>query len=133
MHSTNYCATFIAVSPDSDAATGKVPGKPGSVAWLQWRMVSDHPYRFTSDDVIFAVHAERNGIAEPDRPAARAAFFAKGQPCLRSSPLVKTHGWGIHHDAQGRVALFAVDSSRYAELLDCGDPTVVVGIRSKRG
>lgn len=132
MHTTNYRSAFISVSPDSACEVARVPDKPGSVAWLQWKMVSDSPYRFTSDDVIFAVHAERNAIAEAERPAARAAFFSRGQPCLRSSPLVKTHGWGVHHDAEGRVALVPVDAPGYAEYLERDDLTVVAGMRSKR-
>lgn len=48
--------------------------------------------------------------------AARSAFFAKGQPCLRSSPLAKAHGWGFHFDADGRVALVDMGTPRYDEL-----------------
>jgi hypothetical protein len=132
MHTTNYRQTFIAVSPDSKAELARTPDKPGSVAELQWRMISANPYRFTSDDVIFAVHAQRNGITEADRSAARAAFFSKGQPCLRSSPLVKTHGWGLHHNNEGRVALYAVESEEYASLCERDDISVVAGMRSKR-
>jgi hypothetical protein len=133
MHSTNYRETFIAVSPDSTVERAKVPDKAGSVAQLQWRMISADPYRFTSDDVLFAVHAERNGIPPAEHSAAaRASFFSRGQPCLRSSPLVKSHGWGIHHDAEGRVAVFAVESPDYAELVERDDVTVVAGMRGKR-
>jgi len=41
------------------------------------------PYHYTSADVIFAVYADRAGIPEPDRAAARAEFYARPQPCLR--------------------------------------------------
>lgn len=132
MHSTNYRETFIAVSPDSRVERARVPAKAGSVAYLQWQMISANPYRLTSDDVLFAVHAERNGIPEANRAAARAEFFSRGQPCLRASPLVKSHGWGIHHDAEGRVAVFAVETSDYAALVERDGMTVIEGMRSKR-
>ena len=75
MHTTNYANTFIAVSPDTVATVSRVPEKAGSVAALQWAMIQAAPYTYTSDDVIFAVHAERKEIAEADRAAARAAFI----------------------------------------------------------
>lgn len=70
-----------------------------------------------SDDVIFAVFADRNGIRTEDQAAARDQFFSKGQPCLRTSPLAKSYGWGIHADADGRVALVPMRSSRYDALM----------------
>lgn len=116
MGTTNYYNTFIAVAPDSAARCGiEPPGRPEkpSVAARTFRMIASAPYRHTSDDVIFTVYADRNGIAEADRPSAREQFFSKGQPCLRSSDLGKRYGWGIHSDADGRVALCAVDSPEY--------------------
>lgn len=113
---TDYTDTFIAVAEDCPADGAEEPpfdaDKP-TVAALQYAMLAAHPYRHTSDDVIFAVHAQRAGIAEADRPAAREAFFSKGQPCLRASPLGKRYGWGTHHDAQGRVALVPRGSAEY--------------------
>lgn len=116
MGSTNYHGTFIAVAEDSLATAGTVPTKPGSVAALTYELVWAAPYTLTSDDVLFTVHAMRRGIAQEDLAHARTDFFAKPQACLRASPLGKTYGWGIHHDAEGRVALYGVESQRYAEL-----------------
>ena len=132
MHTTNYINSFITVSPDSTAQMGWAPDKPGSVAARQYQMIASAPYRHTSDDVIFTVYADRREIAALDRDAARVAFFAKGQACLRASPLVKTYGWGVHHDAEGCVALYGVETAEYANLRD--DPTleIVVGMRSRR-
>jgi hypothetical protein len=119
-HTTNYFDTFIAVAEDCFAAEGSVPpSRPTpSAVELTHRMIDDHPYRHTSDDVIFTVWADRNGIAAADRPAARVQFFSKGQPCLRSSDLGKRYGWGVHSDADGRVAIFPVESAEYAGLAD---------------
>jgi hypothetical protein len=46
--------------------------------------------------------------------------------------LGKRYGWGIHHDADGRVALVALGSDEYEAL--AGDPAVTQrrAMRSKR-
>jgi hypothetical protein len=115
VHSTNYFDTFITIAPDSDAVSGSVPKETASptVAARFFRMIHDHPYRYTSDDVIFTVHAERTGIPASQRASARKEFFSKGQPCLRSSDLAKRYGWGFHSDGAGKVAIYAVDSEEY--------------------
>jgi hypothetical protein len=62
----------------------------------------------------------------------REKFFAKDQPCLRSSALGKRYGWGIHSDADGKVALYARESQDYQRLAN--DPTLkhLKAFRSKR-
>lgn len=116
---TNYFDTFIEVAPDTKAVGATEPPARGSgptVAELQYRMISEHPYEYTSDDVLFTIHADRTGIPDGEREAAREAFFAKGQACLRASPLGKTYGWGTHHDSEGRVALVPMESDEYRAL-----------------
>ncbi|MDI6098845.1 DUF6157 family protein [Actinoplanes sp. NEAU-A12] len=118
MHSTNYVNTFIQVAEDCTAVAASVPPEraTASVAELTFRMIAEAPYQHTSDDVVFTVWADRRGVPEADRAAAREQFFAKGQPCLRSSDLGKRYGWGFHFDAAGRVALMPVGSAEYARL-----------------
>ena len=139
MHSTNYFDTFIAVADDSAAVVGTEPPsrESPSIAELTYRMIAESPYSFTSDDVIFSVWADRRGIAEDARTEARAEFFSKGQPCMRSSDLGKRYGWGVHSDAEGRVAIVGVDSVEYAVLASGSTPdgepvTVTKAMRSKR-
>lgn len=118
MHTTNYANTFICVADDCTAGAGSVPPEKDdpTIARLQYDMIAANPYRYTSDEVIFAVHVRRKGIGAADMEAARADFFAKGQACLRSSPLGKRYGWGIHHDADSRVAIHPRESEAYAAL-----------------
>jgi len=120
MERVDYTDTFIAVADDSPTTEATVPPSTAanpSVAARTFQMVAEHPYRYTSGDVIFAVFADRRGIPEQERSAAREKFYAKSQACLRSSPLGKRYGWGIHADADGRIALVGVDSPEYAELI----------------
>ncbi|WP_438352423.1 DUF6157 family protein [Microbacterium sp. CJ88] len=124
MHTTNYTDTFIEVAEDCPAtvATEPIARESPTVAELHYELVAQHPYRFTSDDVVFETYARRHDIPAGEREAARTEFFAKGQPCLRSSPLGKRLGWGTNHDAEGRVALVAVESEEYARL--AADPAL---------
>lgn len=127
MHTTNYRDTLITASADCPVAAGTVPERPETIAALQHGLLAAKPYALTSDDLLFGVHARRNPGAD------RAAFFSRPQACLRASPLVKQFGWGIHHDAEGRIAMHGVESAEYRRLLD--DPAVrkTPGMRSRRG
>ncbi|MCY7412582.1 MAG: DUF6157 family protein [Salinibacterium sp.] len=139
MHTTNYFDTFIAVAPDSDAVEGTIPPQRAapSVAERTFRMIAENPYALTSDDVIFAVWADRRDLPEESRAIARAEFFSQGQPCLRSSDLGKRYGWGVHSDADGRVAVVGIDTAEYVALAagrtaEGSAVTVTVAMRSKR-
>lgn len=136
MHTTNYTNTFIEIAEDCPTGAAEIPplreGKPPTVARLHFDLVADTPYRHTSDDIIFGTHATRNGIPDADLAAAREQFFSKGQACLRASPLAKRYGWGIHHDAEGRVALVPAGSEEYDRLAADPDLAHLKAMRSKR-
>ena len=135
MGTTNYYNTFIAVASDSPASAAIEPPSRDepTIAELHYELIAAEPYTRTSDEVIFETHARRAGIPDTERYAAREAFFSKGQPCLRSSPLGKRYGWGIHHDSEGRVALVPLGSDEYESF--ASDPSVAhtSAMRSTRG
>lgn len=133
-HTTDYHDTFIAVAEDCpvDHAVEPPAKETPTVAAIHFELISEAPYTLTSDDVVFETHARRAGIAEEDRAAAREAFFSKGQPCLRSSPLGKRYGWGIHSDAEGRVALLARESDEYDRLGGDPETTQLKAMRTRR-
>jgi len=134
MHTTNYFDTFIEVAEDCPADAAHEPPEAASptIAGLHYELIAARPYALTSDDVIFETYARRAGIPPEERAAAREAFFAKGQPCLRSSPLGKRYGWGVHADAEGRVALVSRDSAEYARLAADPDLRHTRAMRSRR-
>ncbi|WP_262248085.1 DUF6157 family protein [Parapedobacter soli] len=133
-HTTNYYNTFIEVAEDTKTAAGTQPpskAKP-TVAEMQYDLIANHPYQYTSDDVLFQVYADRNGLIEAEYGQARAQFFSKGQACLRASPLTKTYGFGIHCDGEGKVALYGMETEAYQKI--SADPKVkkVKAMRSSR-
>jgi hypothetical protein len=132
MYTTNYFNTLILTSTDCAAKAGMVPAKPGTIAALQYEMVSVAPYKITSDDLLLAVEAHRKGVKAAKLPKFREEFLSVPHACLRASPLVKTYGWGIHHDAEGRVALVGRQSREYEELARNPDVKKVPGMRSRR-
>lgn len=135
MKTTNYLGAFISASEDSIAKEAQIPPlKNGekTIAGTQYDLIKNNPYQYTSDDVIFAVYAQRNGIGNDETQVEREKFFSKGQPCLRSSPLVKRYGWGIHSDNEGKVALYSIASEEYQERLNDKSLKQLKGMRSKR-
>lgn len=134
MHSTNYQSAFIEVADDCKAQLGSEPPEKASktVARMQYEMLRDKPYAYTSDDLIFTIHADRAAIAAREHKQARTELFSKGQPCLRSSPLAKTYGWGIHFDEQQRVAIYGKESAEYARLKQDKKLAHLKAMKSKR-
>lgn len=142
MHTTNYINTFITVAEDCpvDSATAPPSRKTPSVSERTYLMLKDAPYRYTSDDVLFGVFADRKDIPKSARTDERTQFFAKAQACMRASDLGKKYGWGLHHDHEGKVAMVAMESDAYQHFAS-GDavcpktkaPVVVkAAMRSKR-
>lgn len=133
MHTTDYTDTLILPAPDTEAeAAAAPPAGKRSVAELQYERLSGGEYTWTSDDLIFDVHCERKATPDAERPAEREKFFAKGQPCLRTSPLAKTYGWALHFDAAGRIALLPMNSERVVELKADPEVTVKTAMKSSR-
>src|SRR5690606_3670915 len=133
MHTTNYYNTFIEISDDCPVFESEIPKYRGgykSVALLPFELIAHNPYHFTSDEVLFNIHALRKGL--PPNEENKQEFFSKGQACFRASPLGKRYGWGIHFDENGKMALYNLDSPEYQNLK--GDPNLahVKAMRNKK-
>jgi Family of unknown function (DUF6157) len=119
VHSTNYIDTFIQIADDCPTTVGETPpvkADAKTVANMQFDMINKHPYKYTSDEVLFTIFTERNDINKSEIKNAQALFFSKGQACLRASPLTKRYGWGIHHNGEGKVALYGSETKEYKKL-----------------
>lgn len=134
MHSTNYPDTFIQVADDCPTVEGGIPPvKNGikSTAAIQFELISENPYRYTSDDVLFQCFVLKKTF-DNSLKKARAQFFSKGQACLRSSPLTKRYGWGIHSNSEGKIALYGVETDQYKQFSQNTGLKVVKAMRSKK-
>lgn len=134
VHSTNYFDTFIEVAEDTKATCGIHPPTKDkkTVAEMQYEMLAQNPYKFTSDDIFFQVFADRNDLTKAEYEQARAQFFSKGQPCFRASPLTKTYGFGIHSNSEGKVALFGMETDEYQRFLADEKITKVKAMKSSK-
>ena len=133
MHTTNFQNTFIEVAEDCPVFESEIPkmrGENKSVALLQFEMIAQNPYQFTSDEVLFSIHALRNNLSQSQ--TEKDKFFAKGQACFRASPLVKRYGWGIHFDEKGKMALYNLGSPEYQNFKSNPDLQHVKAMRNKR-
>jgi Family of unknown function (DUF6157) len=136
VHTTNYKNTFIQVAEDCAAAKGEIPpvkGDDKSIANIQFEMISRHPYKYDSDDVLFQCYATKKDLAKSELKSERELFFSKGQPCFRASPLTKRYGWGIHSDEKGKIAMFGMETADYKRFAKDKKLSVIKAMRSKKG
>lgn len=135
----NYFNTLIAVSPDTTAKVSAVPpernGKK-SIAVLEYELISSKPYKLTQEEVQFSVYIRRSGISAAEAKSRKAKlweqFFTKPMACMRTSPLARSYGWGLHFNAEGKVALVAMESAAYKRLTSDHSVEQTRAMRSKR-
>lgn len=134
MKTTNYLNTFIEVAEDCTIKSAEIPPQKEekTVAQLQFDMVYEHPYQYTSDDVIFHVYAQKNKLRKDELIEEREKFFSKGQACMRCSPLTKRYGWGVHNNEEGKIAIYPVESEEYQKLKADQRLAHTRGMKSKR-
>jgi len=128
--------SFVRIADDSPVRQGIVPrqrdGAEPSLARRQYDLLINHPYEYSHDSFNFEIWCQKNHIDEADRDSHREAFFSKEHPCMRTSPLTKTHGWGAHYNSAGKIAIYPVDSVAYEKLLNDPENTVTMAMRSAR-
>ena len=131
----NYYDTLIEVADDCPATEAQVPqtrsGKK-TKAVVEYELLVENPYTYTEEDIAFEVYAVLHDIPKTSRPRERKRFLSKGHPHLRVSALAKRYGWGMHNNADGKIALIAVESPEYRRLMNDPRTTKVKAFRSKR-
>lgn len=134
VHSTNYFDTFIEVAEDTKVDRGTIPPskEKKTVAEMQYELIFNNPYKFTSDDIFFQVFANRNDLTKIKYKQARVQFFSKGRPCFRASPLTKTYGYGVHSDSNGKVALVGMETDEYQKFLADENIKKIKAMKSNR-
>ncbi|CAM3899361.1 DUF6157 domain-containing protein [Cohnella lubricantis] len=143
MKDRGYYNTLILVSADCPVERGIVPtsGKAGKSAHLiQYELLTERPYFYTYDELLYEVHVRHKGIPDDELKARgveiRSELFAKPHPCMRASMLPKKYGWGAHFDAQGRIALYGKESPEYQTWIEASGsdaPALIPAMRNKRG
>ena len=78
------------------------------------------------------MYAVLQDIPKASWPNEREKFLSKGHPHLRVSALAKRYGWGMHNNAEGKIALIAVESPEYKRLMKDPRTAKIKAFRSKR-
>jgi Family of unknown function (DUF6157) len=131
----NYHDTLIEVADDCSVVEAQVPrarGAKRTKAVVEYELLSKHPYTYTEEDIAFEVYAVLHDIPKAIWPRERKKFLSKGHPHLRVSPLAKRYGWGIHNNAEGKIALIAVESPEYKRLMNDPRTAKIRAFRSSR-
>ncbi|HEX8528449.1 MAG TPA: DUF6157 family protein [Cytophagales bacterium] len=135
----SYSNVFIKVSEDCPASQGEIPtakrdAVPAHV--IQYELLTEHPYQFGHEDLVYAVYVRQKGIPEAvlatDADAIRAELFSKGHPCLRASSLTKRYGFGAHYNEAGKIALYPVESPEYQAFMQNDAVRKLPAMRNKK-
>ena len=77
-HTTNYFDTFIEVANDCKVLAGQIPeikNDKTTIASMQFDLLSKHPYKYTSDEILFQVYSDKNDLIKNEYKNARQQFF----------------------------------------------------------
>lgn len=130
----SYKNTFILISEDSPVTSAVIPkpkNEKPTIAYIEYDLMYNNPYKYTQEDVQFKTYLVKNQI-KSNQLEMREQFFTTSKACFRASALVKKYGWGIHYDEEGKVAIYDANSDKYKEFLQLEGITVLKGMRSKR-
>ncbi len=99
---------LIEVAEDCQVDRAEAPpdGTPKTIARIGYDILIENPYRYTERAFYHELHAVRR-----NRPDLKYESYN-----IKRAPVVKVHGWGIHRDENGKLALVAMESPRYKEL-----------------
>ncbi len=131
----NYYDTLVEIADDCPVSEAEVPQARGgkkTKALVEYELLVENPYTYTEEDIAFEVYAVLHDIPKANCPKERKKFLSKGHPHLRVSALAKRYGWGIHNNAEGKLALVAVESPEYERLMRDRHTTKVKAFRSTR-
>lgn len=131
----NYYNTFILVAEDSKADHGEIPRakRPQkTIGEIQFELLNGYDYKYTQEELLFETHMLHKGIPEAHRDSEKVTFFGKSQACMRTSPLGKRYGWGLHFNKDGYVKLVAVEDPLYRQYANQDDLTITRAMKSKR-
>src|SRR4030042_5249731 len=81
-------------------------GEKKTIPRVEYETLKENPYKFTEKEFFYEVNAIRRN----------KAGLKLENYLIRRSLLPRVYGWGIHINEQGKLALVAMESSRYREL-----------------
>jgi hypothetical protein len=116
--------TLILVAEDGNKTEHIVPydSDPKTIARAGYELLAEHKYTYNEKEYHFQLHRV---ILKKKNKLNLDSYD------IRRSQLVQKYGWGVHVKDR-KLALVAVDSGRYEDLLNNPDVIKVSGWRLKR-
>ena len=132
----NYRNTFVRIAADCPEQEGIEPPSRGGkkpVHAIHLELLRKKPYFFTHEELVAEGELLRKPTTGETKKEILARLRARPIPCLRTSPLAKRYGWGIHFDKEGKIAVYPAGFPEYEKFTS--DPSIgqVPAMRSKRG
>lgn len=135
----NPTKQFIQIAPDSPTRAAIVPQEKAgkrSIASIEYELLIKSPYHYTLEELKFATHVLHKQISPSVLKAHRQQlweeYFSKPHACMRASPLTKKYGWGAHYDANGKIAIYPVESIEYMDFVANDDIKKYFAMRTRR-
>lgn len=97
---------LILISPDSKSDVAVVPKEGNSIARIAYEILIENPYKYTEAEYHHELHVVRR-----NKPDLKISSYN-----VKRSPLLKKFGWGVHKNAEGKMALIPANSEEYREL-----------------
>ena len=135
----SYSNVFIKVSEDCPVSRSEIPAVkrdavPAHV--IQYELLTEHPYQFGHEDLVYEVYVRQKGISEEvlanGAVKVREELFSKGHPCLRASALTKRYGFGAHYNEAGKIAIYPVESPEYGQFMQNEAVRKLPAMRNKK-
>lgn len=130
-----FLNTFIRIAADCPESAGIEPPVRGGkkpVHLIHLELLRDRPYHFNHEQLLVEGELRREPNSGETRKEIQARLRAKPLPCLRTSQLAKRYGWGLHFDADGKIAAYPAGSADYKKMAADRDIDQVPAMRSKR-
>ena len=103
---------LIKISDDSPTEKSLKPENENSVEGIKFDVLINHPYKYTEIEFFKEVHFNRRG-----KKHLKLETYS-----LKRLGLAKRYGWGVHIDADKKIAIVPCESEKYNNLLT--DPKV---------
>jgi hypothetical protein len=99
---------LITVSEDYPSKKSKQPLREGTAIKLLHDVLEANPYKYTEREYFHHVH----------HVLRKRTDLKIDEYKIRRSDLVKKYGYGIHTNAEGKIAMVPCESTKYKMLLE---------------
>jgi hypothetical protein len=113
---------LIKISEDSPTKKSLKPENENSVEAIKFDVLINHPYEYTEMEFFKEVHFNRRG-----KKHLKIETYS-----LKRLGLAKKYGWGVHINAEEKIAIVPCESEKYKILLNDHKVKISNAYRNKK-